>query len=46
MARYERGGDRALVSKDGRSSYVVATFRTDVHGALERVQSASSASRG
>jgi uncharacterized membrane protein YdfJ with MMPL/SSD domain len=38
VGRYERGGDRALVSKDGRSSYVVATFRSDAHGALDRVQ--------
>jgi hypothetical protein len=38
VGRYERGGERALVSKDGRSSYVVATFRTDVRGALVRVQ--------
>ena len=38
VARYERGGDRNLVSKDGRSSYVVATFRADDGGALERVQ--------
>jgi uncharacterized membrane protein YdfJ with MMPL/SSD domain len=38
IGRYERGGDRALVSKDGRSSYVVGTFRADSQGALERVQ--------
>jgi len=38
VARYERGGDRALVSKDGLSSYVVATFRSDAAGALDRVQ--------
>ena len=38
VVRYERGGDRALVSKDGRSSYVVATFRSDSDGALDRVQ--------
>ena len=31
--RYERGGDRALVSEDGRSSYVVATFRSDAAAA-------------
>ena len=29
VVRYERGGERALVSEDGRSSYVVATFRAD-----------------
>ena len=38
VVRYEPGGDRALVSKDGRSSYVVATFTTDSDGALDRVQ--------
>ena len=38
VVRYERGGDRSLVSKDGRSSYVVATFRADAHGVLDRVQ--------
>ena len=38
VGRYERGGDRALVSEDGRSSYVVATFRSDSQGALDRVQ--------
>jgi RND superfamily putative drug exporter len=38
VTRYERGGDRALVSKDGRSSYVVATFRSDSQGALDRVE--------
>jgi uncharacterized membrane protein YdfJ with MMPL/SSD domain len=39
VARYERGGERALVSKDGRSSYVVATFASDARGVLGRVQS-------
>jgi uncharacterized membrane protein YdfJ with MMPL/SSD domain len=38
VGRYERGGDRALVSKDGRSSYVVGAFREDSQGALGRVQ--------
>src|SRR3954449_5190909 len=38
VSRYERGGDRALVSKDGRSSYVLATFRSDSHGALDRIE--------
>src|SRR4051812_2708968 len=28
VSRYERGGDRALVSRDGRSPYVGATFRS------------------
>ena len=32
VGRYERGGDRALVSEDGRSSYVVATFRIGRRG--------------
>jgi uncharacterized membrane protein YdfJ with MMPL/SSD domain len=35
--RYTRGGNRALVSKDGRSSYVAAIFRSDSQGALDRV---------
>ena len=38
MARYVRGGDRDLVSKDGRSTYVVGTFRHNVNGALGRVK--------
>ncbi|HYH88930.1 MAG TPA: efflux RND transporter permease subunit, partial [Solirubrobacteraceae bacterium] len=38
VTRYERGGEPALVSEDGRSSYVIATFRVDDSGALERVQ--------
>ena len=38
VTRYQRGGDRALVSEDGRSTYVVATFRTEANGTLERVQ--------
>jgi uncharacterized membrane protein YdfJ with MMPL/SSD domain len=38
VSRYERGGDRALVSRDGRSSYVVATFRSDSEGALDRIR--------
>src|SRR5215210_314381 len=38
VLRYERGGDRSLVSKDGRSSYVVATFRDGASGVLDRVQ--------
>ncbi|MEO8688971.1 MAG: MMPL family transporter [Solirubrobacteraceae bacterium] len=38
VGRYQRGGDRALVSKDGRSSYGVATFRSDSQGALDRVR--------
>jgi RND superfamily putative drug exporter len=38
VARYEPGGDRNLVSKDGRSTYVAATFASDDGGVLERVQ--------
>jgi len=38
VARYEPGGDRNLVSKDGRSTYVAATFASDAGGVLERVQ--------
>jgi RND superfamily putative drug exporter len=38
LIRYERGGDRSLVSKDGRSSYVAASFPEnggDVLGAVQ-----------
>jgi uncharacterized membrane protein YdfJ with MMPL/SSD domain len=38
VVRYERGGDRTLVSKDGRTSYVVATFPTNAGGVLDRVR--------
>ena len=38
IVRYERGGDRTLVSKDGRTSYVVATFPTNAGGVLDEVQ--------
>ena len=38
VVRYERGGDRSLVSRDGRSSYVVATFADDASGVLDRVE--------
>jgi RND superfamily putative drug exporter len=38
VVRYERGGDRTLVSKDGRSSYVVATFPINAGGVLDRVR--------
>jgi uncharacterized membrane protein YdfJ with MMPL/SSD domain len=38
LVRYERGGDRTLVSKDGRSSYVAASFPTDSGDVLDRVQ--------
>ena len=38
VARYEPGGNRDLVSKDGRSSYVAVTFTSDPRGALDHVQ--------
>ena len=38
LVRYERGGDRSLVSKDGRSTYVAASFPTNAGGVLDRVQ--------
>ncbi len=38
VTRYEPGGNRTLVSEDGESSYVVATFKDDSRGALGRVQ--------
>jgi len=38
VTRYEPGGNRTLVSEDGESSYVVATFKDDARGALGRVQ--------
>jgi RND superfamily putative drug exporter len=38
VTRYERGGNRTLVSKDGESSYVVATFKDGAGGVLGRVQ--------
>ena len=38
VVRYEPGGERALVSEDGRSSYVVGTFTADAGGVLDRVQ--------
>ena len=38
LIRYERGGDRTLVSKDGRSSYVAASFPENGGGVLDTVQ--------
>ena len=38
LIRYERGGDRSLVSKDGRSSYVAASFPENGGGVLDTVQ--------
>jgi uncharacterized membrane protein YdfJ with MMPL/SSD domain len=38
VTRYEGSGNRTLVSKDGESSYVVATFRDDARGVLGRTQ--------
>ena len=34
LVRYEPGGDRSLVSKDGRSTYVAASFPTNGGGVL------------
>ncbi|HYM57068.1 MAG TPA: MMPL family transporter [Solirubrobacteraceae bacterium] len=42
VLRYEPGGERALVSRDGRSSYLVATFRDDIpddEATVERIES-------
>jgi putative drug exporter of the RND superfamily len=38
LIRYERGGDRSLVSKDGRSSYVAASFPENGGGVLDTVR--------
>jgi putative drug exporter of the RND superfamily len=38
VGRYEPGGDRALVSKDGRSSYVVASFPINSGDVLDKVR--------
>ena len=44
VAAYEPGGDARLVSRDGRSTYLLATYRNDPAGA--RPRSSSSGSRG
>src|SRR5829696_7643963 len=38
LIRYEPGGDRTLVSNDGRSTYVAASFPTNSGGVLDRVR--------
>jgi uncharacterized membrane protein YdfJ with MMPL/SSD domain len=38
LIRYERGGDRSLVSKDGRSTYVAASFPENGGGVLDTVR--------
>jgi RND superfamily putative drug exporter len=38
LLRYEPGGDRSLVSKDGRSSYVAASFPENGGGVLDTVR--------
>ena len=38
VVRYEPGGDRRLVSEDGASTYLLATFKTDEGDAVESIQ--------
>ncbi len=38
VVAYEPGGDRRLVSRDGRSTYLLATFKNDQAGAAERIE--------
>jgi uncharacterized membrane protein YdfJ with MMPL/SSD domain len=38
VVRYQRGGDRRLVSRDGRSTYLLATLRKDPAGARTYIQ--------
>ena len=40
VVAYEPGGDRRLVSRDGRSTYVLATFKNDPAGARPRIEAA------
>ena len=40
VVAYERGGDRRLVSRDGRSTYLLATFKNDDAGARTRIEAA------
>jgi RND superfamily putative drug exporter len=40
VVAYERGGDRRLVSRDGRSTYLLATFENDPAGARPRIEAA------
>jgi uncharacterized membrane protein YdfJ with MMPL/SSD domain len=38
VVAYEPGGDRRLVSRDGRSTYLLATFKEDDEGARTRIE--------
>ena len=38
VVAYEPGGDRRLVSRDGRSTYLLATFKNDPAGARPRIE--------
>jgi uncharacterized membrane protein YdfJ with MMPL/SSD domain len=38
VIRYRPGGDRNLVSRDGRSTYLLATYRRGATGVTERLQ--------
>jgi putative drug exporter of the RND superfamily len=40
VVAYEPGGDERLVSKDGRSKYLLATFKNDPAGARPRIEQA------
>jgi RND superfamily putative drug exporter len=40
VAGYRPGGDRRLVSRDGRSTYLLATFADDDAGARDRIEAA------
>ena len=40
-SRYEPGGDRRLVSRDGRSTYLLATFKQDPAGARPIIEERS-----
>jgi putative drug exporter of the RND superfamily len=42
VVAYEPGGDRRLVSRDGRSTYLLATFKNDPAGARPRIEQALS----
>lgn len=38
VVAYEPGGDRRLVSRDGRSTYLLATYREDERGATDAIE--------
>ena len=46
VVAYEPGGDRRLVSRDGRSTYLLATFKNDPAGARPRIELALRTCRG